>query len=105
MYKRLIGCLLLANIILSILVPSTISTDNSQWWDENWSFRQEISIPINTTSTHTHYQPIDIFIEFDNPCWAKNEKEHSVRVIFQENGNLKAQIEELKADVSRASSP
>ena len=89
MYKRLIGCLLLANIILSILVPSTISTDNSQWWDENWSFRQEISIPINTTSTHTHYQPIDIFIEFDNPCWAKNEKEHSVRVIFQENGNLK----------------
>jgi len=89
MYKRLIGCLLLANIILSILVPSTISTDNSQWWDENWSFRQEISIPINTTSTHTHYQPIDIFIEFDDSCWAKNEEEHSLRIIFQDESIVK----------------
>jgi len=89
MYKRLIGCLLLANIVLSILVPSTISTDNSQWWDENWSFRQEINIPINTTSAHAHYQPIDIFIEFDNPCWAKNEKEHSLRIIFQDESIVK----------------
>jgi len=89
MYKRLIGCLILANIIFSVTTPSAISTDNDPWWDENWSFRQEIDIPINTTITHAHYQPIDIFIEFDKPCWAKNEKEHSVRVIFQENENLK----------------
>jgi len=89
MYKRLIGCLILANIILSILVPSTISTDGNQWWDENWSFRQEISIPINTTVTNAHYQPIDIFIEFDNSCWAKNEKEHSLRIIFKDESIMK----------------
>ena len=89
MYKRLIGCLLLANIIFSAIVPSVISTDDDQWWDENWSFRQEIDIPINTTSVYEHYQPIDIFIKFSDPCWAKNEKEHSVRVVFQENENLK----------------
>ncbi len=89
MHKRLFGCLLLANIILSILIPSTISTDDSQWWDENWSFRQEIGIPINTTDEDAHYQPIDIFIEFDNPCWAKNEQEHSLRIIFQDESIVK----------------
>ena len=72
-----------------MLIPVAPSEGEDLWWDENWSFRQEIILPINTDNQHAHYQPIDIRIEFNNSCWAKNEKEHSVRVIFQDGGIIK----------------
>ena len=89
MSNRLILLILLANFILLTLAPVCISTDDSNWWDDDWSFRQELFIPINTSGEQAKFQPIDTRIRFGNPCWAKNEKKHSVRVVFQENENLK----------------
>lgn len=51
------------------------------YWDESWNYFQEIEIPFDTNIETAIYQPIDIKIEFDNLCWAKNENEHSVRVV------------------------
>jgi len=79
-------------LILSIMLSSAqmvSSKDASEWWNDNWSFRQEIHVPIDTTLDEAKFQAVDIPIEFDESCWAKNETKHSVRVIFQESGNLK----------------
>jgi len=40
-----------------------------------------INIPISTKSSSAHYQPIDIFIEFNNLCWTKNVDETSIRLL------------------------
>ncbi|MCK5031744.1 MAG: carboxypeptidase regulatory-like domain-containing protein, partial [Thermoplasmatales archaeon] len=79
-------------LILSITLSSAqmvSSKDASEWWNDNWSFRQKIYVPIDTTLDEAKFQAVDIPMEFDNSCWAKNETKQSVRVIFQESGNLK----------------
>jgi len=86
--KKIAIYLLISSIFLSsALIVS--SKDASEWWNDNWSFRQEIYVPINTALYEAKFQAVDITIEFDNSCWAKNETKHSIRVIFQENGNFK----------------
>ena len=101
MYKRLVSYVLLATIVLAILLPITLSAsppDEDPWWDGDWSSRKEIIIPIDTSNEYAHYQPVDIYLEFDKPCWVKNEEEHSIRVIFQEGGRfipLESQIYDL----------
>ena len=99
MNKRLVGYIILVNIVFSILVPTSLSeSDEASWWDDNWSFRDEIVIPIDTSSEHAKYQPVDILINFNDSCWAKNEDEHSVRVIVQADGRfveLESQIYDL----------
>jgi len=78
MYKRLVGYVLLANIVLAILLPTTLLAsppDEDPWWDDDWSSRKEIIVPIDTSNEYAHYQPVDIYLEFDKPCWAKNEEE------------------------------
>ena len=75
-----------AYLILILLVSSvlTISVssegDPPPFWNESWPYRQEIKIPVSTDNPYAKYQPIDIRIEFEKNCWAKNENEHSVRV-------------------------
>ncbi|MCK4995367.1 MAG: hypothetical protein KAR55_00630, partial [Thermoplasmatales archaeon] len=81
MYKRSVGFVLLAIIVSSILTPATFSTDEIPWWNDDWSFQQEIFVPIDTSNEQAKYQPIDVTIEFINPCWAKDENEHSIRVV------------------------
>jgi hypothetical protein len=85
-------------IFLSMISPSIFGKDQS-WWDEDWSFKQEIIIPFDQTNYNTSYQPIDIYVDFNNPCWAKNTEEHSVRVILEKDNKLKeieSQIYDLK---------
>jgi hypothetical protein len=55
---------------------------------ENLEFKQEINIPISTSLPEAKYQPVDINIEFINPCWAKDEKTHSVRVGYDDGSGL-----------------
>ena len=43
-------------------------------------YKQEITVPINTNLEIAKYQPIDMRIEFNNPCWGINETIHSIRV-------------------------
>ena len=66
---------------ITFLSPSVISSSDL-WWDDLWSFRQEIKLNIDTSQENAKYQPIDIRIEFDNPCWAINETVHSMRIIL-----------------------
>ncbi len=84
--------------ILLSSVQTVISNDDFSWWNDNWSYRQELHIPIDTNHEQAKYQPIDTHIEFENICWAQSEKEHSIRVIFQNENNhveLESQIYEL----------
>jgi len=83
MQKRLIVYIILFNILLTVFIPNISRAEESPWWNENWSYRQEIFIPIDTSDNYAKYQPIDIPINFNNTCWAKNEVEHSIRVVFQ----------------------
>ena len=89
MLGRLVVFAILVNFMLLTLAPVCISKSDSTWWNNDWSFRQEIHILIDTNSENAKYQPIDIRIKFDHSCWTKNEKEHSVRVIIQDVGTIK----------------
>jgi len=101
MYKRLVGCVLLANIVLAIVIPTTLlasPSDETPWWNDDWSFRKELIIPIDTGSEYARYQPVDIHIEFNDSCWAKNVNEHSVRVYCWDGNKwneLESQIYDL----------
>ncbi len=95
MYKRLVGIIILINILISILVPTLVSEplpDELPWWDNEYESRKELIIPINTSNKQAKYQPIDILLEFEDSCWAKNENEHSVRVCFWD-GNIWKELE------------
>ncbi len=71
-------------ILVSPLVtpsnPLTFSSNPSTEWNNNWSYKQEILLPIETSHPESIYQPIDLRIDFDHKCWALNETIHSVRV-------------------------
>lgn len=85
MYCRLIGYVTIFLILFSILVPIRLTADNDSWWNNDWSYRLKIDIPIDTSTEYSKFQPIDIHIIFNNTCWGLNEKEHSIRIIFQDN--------------------
>ena len=82
-------CTIIFIILASVLLPSTISVDSKSWWNEEFTFRQEIDIPIDTSLEHAKFQPIDIKIHFQNPCWAKNENEHSIRLVLEKDNKFK----------------
>jgi hypothetical protein len=68
-------------------------------WDNEWNFTQEINIPIDTTMEASIFQPVDIKIEFDENCWAKNENQHSIRVVAWDGDDwyeLESQIYDLE---------
>ena len=60
-------------------VHSQIGGDNG-WWDDAWSFRQQLDIPVDTSSPFTDGQPLDIRVVFPESCWAHDTDTHSVRV-------------------------
>jgi len=83
MQSNKLGALYLILILLvsSVVTMPVSSEDNPPpFWNESWPYRQEIKIPISIENSYAKYQPIDIRIEFEKNCWAKNENEHSIRV-------------------------
>ena len=78
--------LVLVYITLILLFTSVVTSspsndeDTIPFWNSDWSYRQEIQLPISTNNSHAKYQPIDLQITFDHSCWTKNENETSVRV-------------------------
>ena len=54
----------------------------SYLWNNDWSFYQEINMPIKTNDLYSKFQPIDIKIEFENECWAKDESAELERKAF-----------------------
>ena len=79
---------LLACLFLLTIVPISISASEMTWWDTSWSFRQEIPIPFDTSKDNAKFQPLDLSVRFESPCWAKNEQEHSIRVVYQDGETL-----------------
>lgn len=88
MQSKSIVYLLLINFVLLTFISVHTVAYEELWWNDDWAFRQEIIIPFDTSIDRAKYQPIDVRIEFTNPCWIKNEKEHSIRTIFQDGENL-----------------
>jgi len=73
--------IILILLISSLLAASVSSEDNTPpIWNKEWSYVEEIKLPISTDSQSAKFQPIDIRMEFSKNCWAKNESIHSVRV-------------------------
>ena len=54
-------------------------------------------MPISTDHKNAIFQPIDITIEFDNNCWALDEKTHSIRICSWTNNEW----HELESQVYR----
>jgi len=99
----------LVYIILIFLFSSVITInvssqqDDLKYWNEDWSYREEIKIPISTSKEQAKFQPIDVNFVFKNPCWGKNELEHSIRICcWNENRwyELESQIYNIKHDQS-----
>lgn len=86
----LLGSVLTINVAAQDRIPPH--------WNENWSYIKEINLPISTESPYAKYQPIDIGMEFENPCWALNENKHSIRVVCWDGSNwheLESQIYDM----------
>ena len=85
-----ISTLIIFSMILSSLFTyGCFSESNIPWWNDSWSFNQEIILPIDTSKENSIFQPIDINVNFENKCWAKNEYEHSIRVCCWDKNNWK----------------
>ncbi len=80
----LIIILLLSSSIIQIKANSNY---NSQDIDK-LTYKQEINIPIDTSIDIAKFQPIDLRVEFSNPCWAIDEKHHSIRVGIDDGSDL-----------------
>jgi len=80
-------------ITVLILFPSLCNTALSEapyksTDIENLAYKQELTIPIDTSLKEAIFQPIDIKVDFSNPCWAKEETLHSVRVGYDDGNGL-----------------
>ncbi len=97
--KRMFVYLIFLLIILPVLQNSTLSQKTDPWWNDGWGYSQEITIPIDTSNFHAKNQPIDIRINFNNPCWGINEKDHSIRVVCfdgKEFTELESQVYDIE---------
>ena len=75
---------LITSILMVLLTFSSFNLIRA----EDLPFSQEIRLPIDTSLPEAKLQPIDIKVEFKHPCWARGEKNNSVRVFCE--GNLGA---------------
>ncbi len=78
--KTIVYLIIIIQIFSLTSVNLVFAEDELPNWNNEWSYRQEIQIPISTISVSAKYQPIDIAFEFKNPCWARNESRNSIRV-------------------------
>lgn len=86
MLKKTISFGLFIILFTSIMLPITnASHEQLSWWDKNWNFRQELIISLPAEDAAVRFQPIDMYISFENQCWTKNEIDTSVRVCCWHN--------------------
>ncbi|VVB61597.1 Uncharacterised protein [uncultured archaeon] len=81
--KIIIVSILLLFIFPAISIPESTQGDGSPFWNPEWSnlaYRQELQLPISTNNSTVHYQPIDLLITFEKPCWTENENKTSIRI-------------------------
>jgi len=73
---------------LALLLPAFSVQSSADEFNE-FPFHHEISIP---ASDDMLYQPVDMPIHFSHPCWAENEKNNSIRIVY-DDGSGKKEIE------------
>jgi hypothetical protein len=95
MDSKSIGVILVAGFLIFPLFSIHTVIAEDRWWNNQWSFRQELKLRINTSSDLAAFQPVDTTIIFDNPCWALDELKHSIRVVYQADTELESQIYDL----------
>jgi len=95
--------LIIIILLLSIIFPNNsfaFPTKNTASSDlGEFTFKQEINIPIDTAIDQAKYHPIDIKIKFENPCYAVDSESHSVRVgVENQDGvtEIESQIYDLE---------
>jgi len=101
--RKLVAFQIVLLLLLSpIITMSVCSEDNPvPNWNNDWSFKQEIKLPISTKNPYSIFQPVDIHIEFSDNCWGKNENEHSIRVVCWDGEKwheLESQIYDLEKE-------
>ena len=98
--KLAIAYIIILLISSSMLAISSVAEDDTPPnWNKNWTYKQEIILPISTSSENAKFQPIDIRMSFDHSCWAKDEKQHSIRVVCWDGSKwheLESQIYDLE---------
>lgn len=73
-------------LMVFLMLLSFVQAKNEKYYYE----RLELNMP-----NDMKYQPLDISIEFDKPCYAVNEREHSITVLY--NGReIESQIYNLE---------
>ena len=94
MVRSIINALLVI-LILSIFSPAISEVSKA---GDNLPYEQIIDIPIDTSKDEAKFQPIDIHITFNNPCWAVNETYNSIIVGYKDKDGfheLESQIYDL----------
>ena len=82
--KKILLVYIIAFIAISSVYPisgESLEPNNPPHWNDGWLYKQEINMPISTEDPFSIYQPIDIEVEFKDPCWAKDSNNHSIRVL------------------------
>jgi len=99
--KRMFVYLIFLLILLPVIQNSTLSQQTDPWWNDDWEYSQEIAIPIDTDNFHAKYQPIDIRIIFNSPCWGNNAEDHSIKVVCF-NGKEFTELESQVYDIEHS---
>jgi hypothetical protein len=60
-------------LLCSIALPMASADEYLETNIDTLPYKQEIMVPFDTSNETAKYQPIDMRIMFDNPCWGKNE--------------------------------
>lgn len=76
------------------LLPPTHAQD--PWWNQAWSYRQDLTLPLSLSTPGAPGQPIDLRLTPQHPCWTHDETHTSIRVIHTHNGDPT----ELESEIS-----
>ncbi|MFA5101772.1 MAG: hypothetical protein WC525_01330, partial [Candidatus Thermoplasmatota archaeon] len=99
MLTKSIRVSLLVGIFLFQVCSLQVSAESDEWWNDAWSFRQELSLGSIIHDGAAANQPIDLSLHFDTPCWAENATHHSIRVLYQ-NKNHHLELESQLYDLT-----
>ena len=83
-------------LLIFFLLSSTIPEFSKAEGD--LPYEKIIDIPIDTSKDEAKFQPIDMRIDFDHPCWAVNETVHSIHIGYKDDNGfheLESQIYDL----------
>lgn len=87
--KNTLKLMLITAILIFSFSSSALSDEQYHTTDiDNLAFKQELTIPIDTSLEISKFMPIDIHVDFSNPCWAKDEVHHSVRVGYDDGSEI-----------------